>query len=150
MGSGAWILANTDAGIGLGVGADIGQHSLAGSRIYFDTLEVRPFDGFYHGMAECSIRGRHLEWDSGVRVALRHPAWHWHAGRPANPGPDPREKIYRRAGKIGGREQGRTGGRLGAGEMRGKGVTLTFMLDNTVDRSLFFVVATGRKLIGRG
>ena len=68
VGSGAWILANTDAGIELGVGADIGQHSLAGSRIYLDTLEVRPLDGFYHGRAECSVRGT---W-SGTVVFVWH------------------------------------------------------------------------------
>ena len=55
-GSGAWI-ANTDVGVDLGVGADIRQHSLAGSRIYLNTLEVLLFDGFYHGRANCSVRG---------------------------------------------------------------------------------------------
>ena len=56
-GTGACILANADGGVELGLGASIGQDSLAGSRIYLDTLEVHPVDGFYHGRAECSVRG---------------------------------------------------------------------------------------------
>lgn len=53
----AGITANADSGIELGVGTSIGECSLAGSRIYLNSLEVRPADGFYHGRAECSVQG---------------------------------------------------------------------------------------------
>ena len=53
----ARIESSTEGGIELGIGTDIGEYSLAGSRMYIDTLEVSPAGGFYHGTAECSVKG---------------------------------------------------------------------------------------------
>lgn len=53
----AMIASDTEGGIELGVGADIGEYTLAGSRMYIDTFDVRPADGFYNGTAECSVKG---------------------------------------------------------------------------------------------